>query len=61
MAKKATIAEFLTQMINRYPSNEDFKKDLDRIILDLEEDKVNQHQVKFYKRIRNKYNKLYGQ
>lgn len=60
MSKKETISKFIERHIKNYPTKEDFKKDLDRMIVDLEEDKCSPNQLAFYKRVRNKYNKQFA-
>ena len=57
--KKATLTELVNHFISKYPSKEDFKIDLDRTIKDFEKDKCNPNQVAFYKRLRNKYIKMF--
>lgn len=56
--KKQTIQQWLESFIAKYPTKEDFKKDLNRMIEDLKEDKVNPAQLAFYKRVRNKLTKI---
>lgn len=59
MAKRETITQFIERHIGKYPTKEDFKKDLDRMILDLQDDKASPNQLAFYKRVRSKYNKQF--
>jgi len=56
--EKQTIQQWLEHFIGKYPTKEDFKKDLNRMIEDLKEDKVNPAQLAFYKRVRNKLTKI---
>lgn len=58
--KILTIKEWVNHYIGKYPTKEDLKIDLDRIILDLIADKESPNQLKFYKRIRNKYVKMFA-
>ena len=55
---KQTIQQWLESFIAKYPTKEDFKKDLNRMIEDLKEDKVSPNQLAFYKRVRNKLTKI---
>lgn len=52
--KKQTIKQWLEQFIGKYPTKDDLKKDLDRMIVDLTEDKASPNQLNFYKRVKNK-------
>lgn len=58
---KQTITQYIESMLLRYNTKEDFKADLDNLILDLDADKpYNRAQAAFYRRVRNKYEKLFG-
>lgn len=55
---KTTIKQWLESFIAKYPTKEDFKKDLNRMIEDLKEDKTSPAQLAFYKRVKNKLTKI---
>lgn len=55
---QVTIIEYLKHLMYKYTTIEDFKLDLDRIILDFTQDKCNPNQLAFYKRLRNKLKKI---
>jgi hypothetical protein len=57
---KETIKQFIERMISQYSSREAFKTDLDRMILDLTDDGCSPHQLAYYKRVRNKFNKMFA-
>ena len=59
MSKALTISQWVDHYMSKYLSKEDFKIDLNRMILDLESDKTNPKQLAFYKRVRTKLNKRY--
>ena len=55
---KQTITQWLETFIVKYPTKEDFKTDLNRVIEELGADKISQAQLVFYKRVRNKLIKI---
>ena len=55
---RTTIKQWLETFIAKYPTKEDLKNDLDRMILDLKEDKCGPAQLAFYKRVKNKLTKI---
>lgn len=55
---KVTIKQWLDSFIAKYPTKEDFKLDLNRMIEDLKGDKSSPNQLAFYKRVRNKITKI---
>ena len=55
---KVTIKQWLDSFIAKYPTKEDFKTDLNRMIEDLKGDKSSPNQLAFYKRVRNKLTKI---
>jgi len=60
MSKEPTISQWVEHFIVKYPTKEDFKIDLDRIINECKEvDSGMTHQLAFYKRVRSKFLKNY--
>lgn len=55
---KTTIKQWLNIFIAKYPSKEDFKTDLNRMIKELKEDKTSPNQLAFYERVKNKLTKI---
>lgn len=55
---KQTIQQWVEHFIGKYPTKEDFKTDLNRMIEDLKEDKTSPAQLAFYKRVKNKLAKI---
>ena len=45
--------------MTKHPTKEDFKIDLNRIILDCKTDEGMKHQLAFYKRLKSKLNKRF--
>ena len=53
-----TMIQWLKHFLDKYPTKDDLKADLDRIILEFTQDKCNPHSLAFYKRLRNKLTKI---
>lgn len=63
MARKTTIKEWAITLRAKFDTHEEFVADLNRVITEAEEDEKLYpnsvtHQLKFYKRVRNKLDKI---
>lgn len=56
--KKQTITQFIEHHLGKYATKQDFKNDLDKMIIDLTDDKCSPNQLAFYKRVKNKLAKI---
>ena len=57
---KTTIEQWVNHFRSQFISDSEFLENIDFTISELEKDKDSQAQLKFYKRVRNKYHKLFG-